>query len=265
MTDRIEEIREKDDLVFEIIKENTPIVIKHLKKTKFPQTAQAIFTLDIGSNFIKNSIFDLCETTDLYGGKILFRSLIEHNLRFNFLFLSWGIDKTDKIGEEYMAFSNAKDEIDLARAYKAVDGIWNEKPNTEPWDDILKDLPNPIYKQYTKKEIEDKAQQYTYKNIIKKMNQLLKGDKPQHFDSKFLQSLIIEYSELSSFVHGGRRASLYLQEVQTKGTLEPELIKLCEMTYLMSTYIKTFSYLFYLQEERQLSNAYLELDKLLNV
>lgn len=165
----IDDIRDRDDLVFNVFKDNHPIVEDYLRITKFPATATALLMLNTSSNFIKNSIFDVCETTDIYSGKILFRSLIDHFLRFNLLFLSWVTEKSDEVGHNYLSICDAKDVIDLMKAYKFVGTIRGVQRPSESDDEILKQFPNPIFQKYSKKEVEQLAQQYTYKNIIKKI------------------------------------------------------------------------------------------------
>jgi hypothetical protein len=259
----IEDIRVQDEFIFNIFKRNFPIVKEHLTKTKYPKTLLAMIILDTGANCLKCSIFDVAENTDLYGAKVLFRSLIEHFLRFNFLYLTCAKEKSDQAGEEYLTFCNAKDELDLAKAYKTVNAMWSSTPNNETWENILKGLQNPLYKNYSKQFIENKVKKYTYKNLIKSINLMINYD-TKDIDPGLLGSIIIAYSELSSFVHGSQFAFRKMEEVITNNTLDSELVEICKMTFMLSSIIKMFSYSLFLNEDSRLTTAFKEIQDLIN-
>lgn len=78
----IEKIRDLDYEIFKELQEYFPKTINSQFKKDFPITSALSSMFDTSGTFIKNSIFDSCEADDYYGAKILFRSLIEHYIRF---------------------------------------------------------------------------------------------------------------------------------------------------------------------------------------
>ena len=84
------------------------------------------------------------------------------------------------------------------------------------------------------------------------------------FSSDFFGKLIVEYSDLSSFVHGGMKS---YQEMMSMNTLEKRLIeyeRICGLAFQMSNSIKLFSLLMYVQTDREdFSLHYLKIDKIL--
>jgi hypothetical protein len=82
--------------------------------------------------------------------------------------------------------------------------------------------------------------------------------------SSFLGHLIVEYSNLSSFVHGGMKSYQEMMKANTEDKRMKEYDRLSGLTFQMSSSIKLFSILMYVQTDRELfSGHYLKLDKIL--
>ena len=74
----IERIRDLDDEIFEEFQQYFSKIKTSKFSKSYPYTKSLIHIFDTSGNFIKNSIFDISETDDYYGIKILYRSIIEH-------------------------------------------------------------------------------------------------------------------------------------------------------------------------------------------
>ena len=112
----IEKIRDLDDEVFEEFKLYLPKITTSSFVKEYPTTNILMNMFDTSGTFIKNSIYDSCETDNYFGTKILYRSLIEHHIRFKYLFVNWGLTKSDKFARDYLEYNDAREILDLIRA-----------------------------------------------------------------------------------------------------------------------------------------------------
>jgi hypothetical protein len=256
----IENIRDLDDEIFEEFQNYFPKTTTSVFSKKFTNTNISIQFIDLSANFIKNSIYDNCETDDYYGMKILYRCLIEHFIRFKYLYINWMLNKNDDFAKEYLEYSDAREVLDLIRAKISEQQLYDPNYKLKDWDIFLKDHPN--FKNKTRKEVEEKTRKYSFKNIIRFLNKELKND--DTFSSDFFGKLIVEYSDLSSFVHGGMKS---YQEMMSMNTLDKRLVeykRICGLAFQMSNSIKLFSLLMYVQTDRKIfSLHYLKIDEIL--
>ncbi len=96
------EIYKKDDALFEILKEvSISSALQCFQRNGFPKIGQVMTSFVAKTNFLKTAIFDLCESDNLYAVNIVFRSLIEHILKAQYVFMKWAEDKSDDVGENY--------------------------------------------------------------------------------------------------------------------------------------------------------------------
>jgi len=258
--DEIERIRELDSEVFEELKEYFPKTFTSNFKKEFSTTMHLVTIFDTGATFIKNSIFDCCETDDYYGAKILYRSLIEHFIRFKFIFINWGKTKSDEFAKNYFECSVAREVIDLVKAMVAEQQLYDSNFKMKEWDEFLKNY--PAFKKKTFKEIEDETRKYTFKNIIKFLND--EFNKGENEMSSFLGKLIIDYSRLSSFVHGGMKSYQEMALADSDEIRQKEYNRICGLTFQISNSIKLFTLLMYAQTDREaFTKHYLKLDEIM--
>ncbi|MCZ4696452.1 hypothetical protein DWB61_17470 [Ancylomarina euxinus] len=256
----IERCRDLDDEVFEEFKEYFPKTVVSDFKKEFPTTCLLVNMFDSSSAFIKNSIFDSCESDDYYGAKVLFRSLIEHFIRFKYLFVNWGLSKSDDFAKNYLDYGNAREVLDLIRAKVSEQQLHDPEFRIKDWDVFLKDHPN--FKNKTRKEVDAETKKYTFKNIIRFLNE--EFNKSDNEMSSFLGQLIIEYSDLSSYVHGGMKSYQTMMTNNSDKKREEEYNRISGLTFQMSNSIKLFSVLMYVQTDREaFSKHYFKIDKLL--
>lgn len=253
--ENIEKIRDLDDEIFICMQEYFPKVIDCNLQKDFPISFILILSFDTSANFIKNGILDNAETDNLYSAKILFRSLIEHYLRFKYIYFQWAKTKSDAEAEKYMIFSFANDEINTVKAKIAEIQLYNPMYKFNSWDDL--------FKKYSKSEIEKESIKYTYKNIIRFIiREMSKSDQKE---SPFLKSIISEYSKLSSYVHGSILAVNETMEFNNEQKRIEEVYRISSLAIQISGTIKLFSLIMFLQNDREkFSDSYLKMDCLLS-
>lgn len=255
-----DKIREHDSEIYDVFVKYTPVTNEILKTIKHPKTGLTLVQFMVKTNFIKEGIFELYESENLYSMSILFRSMIEHFLRFQYIFLRFAKDKNDSIGEDYIVFCSLNEFIEIGKSWKDVSKISGERPVLDPYD-LLKEF-NPDFARYSRKEIENKSHQFRYKNIIKFIHELV-DNRPPLVDTSLLLKLIPKYADLSSFVHGGPNSDKEMMKNISEEVRNKVLLDIIEQTFIMTASVKSFSYLMLYQEDRRLGSAYNEVQSIM--
>ena len=254
----IETIRDLDDQVFEEFKSYFDKIAQSNFSKNFPTTLHLSNFFTISTNFIKNSIFDCAQNDDLFGTKILFRSQIEHYLRFKFVWFNWINNKSDVEAKRYLDFTNAKEILDSIKAEVDAHKLANPNFKIDSWNKFLNQIPS--CKGLSKKEIEEEVQRYTYKSIIRFLKQI---DNKTH-ETTFFSSLVIEYSKLSSFVHGGRGCHNELVKFNDEFDRHQEYLRICGLSFQMAGTVKLFSLLMLVQTDKHhFEKSYLIIDQII--
>ncbi len=227
----LEKVKEKNGRVFEILKESHPIMEKCIKNKKYRETAIAMESFIWHLGLIKNGLFDLCEQDNLYAAKIIYRSFIDHWLKAQYIFSRFSKEKNDDVGMEYMKFYSLNEDVKYGRSLQEITKILNKEISGEDiWDTLFNFKPE--LKEIGKKEIREKAHQFEYKNVINFLiNKTTIG-------RSFVSGIIPEYSELSSFVHGGPNVINYLiKERKNRFNLYKGMIRFSFNMYVINAWM----------------------------
>jgi hypothetical protein len=236
----IEAIRDFDEQVFDIIKGPFADLSSSFSQTQYPKTLSTFLLFVAKVDFIKNAIFDLCSNENIYSSKILYRALIEHMLKFQYLFFRFSQEKSERPVEEYELFSDLAEDVEYTKAWLTVSKIRNGVDTRQDIWEKLREV-KPELARYDKKEIKEKVFQFRYKNVIRYINQILPSD--DRSSELPILKLIPEYSELSSFVHAGPFANRFILRHADETKRQEELLYMCEMAFLIATSVKELSFL----------------------
>jgi hypothetical protein len=236
----IEAIRDIDEQIFDTIEGPLAELSSTFSQTQYQKTLSTFILFVAKVDFIKNAIFDICSNEDIYSAKILYRALIEHMLKFQYLFLRFVQEKSDRPVEEYELFSDLSEDVGYAKAWLSVSKIRNDADPAEDMWEELKKIKQELAS-YSKKEIEEKVSQFRYKNVIAYINNVLLSD--DRSGELPILKLILEYSELSSFVHAGPFANRFVLKHADETKRKQELLHVCEMAFLIATSVKEFTFL----------------------
>jgi hypothetical protein len=222
------------DVIFKIIENYLPNSIKQIKNTKLPFTLKALINLHINGNFIKNGILDLINSDNLYGAKILYRSLIEHFLKSEYIFMKVAIDGNDTVGYDYFNFYDFDECQKYANSCKHSAKLYGiDVEESLDFDILRKQLPET--KNFSKNEIKEKISQFNYRKIISFIINCLDNNKFN--GNTFLIGIIPIFSQLSSFVHGGPFARKEMIKCADPKERDETYINILEMTLLLSSNI----------------------------
>lgn len=173
-----------------------------IRDSSYPFTVAGTIGLMASADSLKLGIIRLAQSENLYGTSVLYRSVIEHFVRFQYLFFRWVEERSDEPGREYDLFSKLSESLATADAVILSERLKGHEIAAEPLE-ILKqrgEAPEGV----SKRQIQAITARWKYRNIIRYItdNQnaaSLRG-------SPLLAHMIPIYAELSSFVHGGKGA-----------------------------------------------------------
>lgn len=212
---KLEALLEIDDMYDEIYTSIIPWFFPIIKDSTIHTSISNLITLNAHLGFLKNALVDLYPTDNVVAMNIIFRSVIDYFLKTQYLFLKCVEQKNDDAAHEFMMNC---DILDSRNERKALEFI---KKNFIPslLIDWSKDLP----------EI---TEHYSYKNIIKYIAEKTKVTEWQWLS--FLVKLLLQYTTLSKFVHGGIGKYWY-QDTELR---QKEMLLLIEIS--MQVCIATF-------------------------
>lgn len=257
----IKKLKKIDGQIFKVDQKLAPYIEWLISESPIPKTAKLFFMYITSSNFIKNSIFDCAESEDVYSVKILFRALLEHYLRFQFLFIEYVITKDDLTSSEYYTVLDISEHINYIKSIQTARSLQNmeEISFSSMWDAMVAEFPQ--YSGYDRFKIEEAAKKFSIKNIIKYIEKHIKVSE----SNITLPDIILEYSELSSFVHGGVYAFENLQSLTDKSKRNNELERVVSLSLQVATAIKLFSLMVFLKYEKEITPIYIDMASLIKM
>ena len=217
------------------VQESLPFVIESLQKTKFQYTGKALASFVPKSGYLINSILFSCKSGDPYSASILFRSLIEHIFRHSYILIKALNDKGDTVGKEYYNSLKANEDLE------SIDKIINYKkivyPEDTQWN--TKGEHNKAIREIAKNFRIEKIFHYLINNNNESSEVIKK------YKKEYLLERLIQYTNMSSSVHGGPFGELALYELQKdKSKLEATLNKFTSESFLLHKSLVETTYLF---------------------
>jgi len=198
--DWLDGIREKNDDYFKTIKKIMPIFSEFMRDCSHKKTFLALLAFHTHLSTLKNALIDLSEENNIYSMKALYRIFLEHWLKGTYIWIRYTKEKNDDVGIEYNSLGRIGEDLKYGNSIKQVSIILNaETKNLDVWDTLCKY--DPKLNKLNKKDITNNIKKFEYKNIAK---YLADNNAP---GGNWISIIIPEYSELSSFVHGGPGAS----------------------------------------------------------
>ncbi|MFC1622784.1 hypothetical protein ACFL16_00120 [Patescibacteria group bacterium] len=196
----IDNVHTKNDEYFEVITEIMPVFLDFVKYCKHKNTILALSAFHTHLSNLKNAIIDTSETNNLYSTKALYRVYLEHWLKGVYILERYTREKNDNVGIEYNNLGKIGEELQYGNSLKAVGAMIDmEAKKLDVWDTLCEF--SPELKKIDKKEIKSNIVKFQYRNIVKYLSD---NNSPV---KDWALIIIPEYSELSSYVHGGASAT----------------------------------------------------------
>lgn len=236
-------VRERDSEIDQTIEEFMPLAVKLTKQGPIPNTFRVFLSFIASTEFIKDGVLDMAETENIYAAKILFRALIEHFLRFQYLWLRVCEEKSDAAAEDYLKQGLFKETLQIARSWKRVAKILGRNSRLtarEAVRDVIKEAAD-----YSNRELEDQASQFEYAKIIEYIFEKMKPGEAEEIP--FLLKIIPNYGDLSCFVHGSQGAMNLMASLEHEGKLMEDVLDAAELASRIAGSVKMLSLLTFFQ------------------
>jgi hypothetical protein len=235
------------------IQESLPFIIESLQKTEFQYTGKALTYFIPKSGYLINSILFSCKSGDPYSASILFRSLIEHSFRHLYIFVKALNDKNDDVGKTY--YNSLKANEDLESVEKIINYKKIVYPEDTQWN--TKGDHNNAIRETAKSFRIEKIFHYLISNNNNEKSEVIK-----RYKKEYLLERLIEYTNMSSSVHGGPFGKLALYELQKdKSKLDAILNKFANESFLLHKSLVETTYLFASLMDEKVDKYYRELSK----
>jgi hypothetical protein len=255
----MKEIYEIEDLLEELAEEIEPhlsLLPKFLSNLK--ETGKSLSIFSMASFFpkiesIRHGIFEVAKIEEFYSLNILFRSLIEHFVKAQYLWMKTLDQKNDEIGIDYWLFGKDQENIDYAKSLQQSYSLIGINLEESPVN-ILKEM-GVISKDTSANQIRKKTDQFKYKSMTHFITESLKSKESGR--APILGTIFPRYAELSSCVHGGP------DSVSTYETGPENLFEIINMSVFASLYIRWSTFILCFQYEKkfeahcQISQKYL--------
>ena len=250
----INELKVIDNEIFQEFEKSTE-KLPELLKGNFKYTSEVCFMYMNTTDFIKMSILENIERENFYCANILYRSLIEHFLRFNYYFFNYALNgKSDEYSRKFRFALEFNDKISIEKSENSLKKIDNEihKSNQE----IIKEIydSNEDYKKFEIDDLTSFSNELSIKNIISFTQENL--SKTELVPSDFFFFFIVQYSKLSSYVHGGMFAHRELIAFSTNKERLRILTVMYGLSLQASTFVKMYSYMILHTHDPEFLNYY---------
>ncbi|ABZ94647.1 Hypothetical protein LBF_2150 [Leptospira biflexa serovar Patoc strain 'Patoc 1 (Ames)'] len=175
---------------------------------------------------IYNTTISLIKNKEFYQCKILYRSLIEHYLKAQYIIFS--LDKDINFSRNYHLYGQIEEFITYLKN-KNIHNFLTKSPLLNEWEEVYKNF--HVINQLNKNQIQSEIQKFNIKTIIKKIAEIFESF-PQIHDH--FEVILESYASCSMFVHASPSAGDYFQD---KNNYEDEeffdLINMVTMPILM--------------------------------
>lgn len=208
------------------IYESLPGIIKNLQETKFQYTGKALVSFIPKCGYLVNSIMISCKNEDVYSASVLFRSLVEHSFRHLYIYVKATNENNDSVGEVY--YKSLKGYEDLKSIQKIINYKKWAYPESSKWD--TKGEHNKALGDVAKDFDIEKIFQY----LVNNNNNDNRGGLVERYKKDYLLERLVEYTNMSSSVHGGPFGEWALYELQKdKGKFKMELDKFANQSFML--------------------------------
>lgn len=187
------------------VQSSLPVIIKSLGKTKFKYTSQALLSFIPKSGYLNSAILELSGNRNVYAAVILSRSIIEYNFRHLYIYVRALNDDSDDVGKRY--YKTLKENEDLESSTKINN--YNKAVYPEKIELNTKGEHNKAIREAGK---EFRIEQIFYYLIANNNNE--KDKIVERFKKEYLLQRLVDYTNLSSGVHGGPFGELVLFNLQ---------------------------------------------------
>ncbi len=238
----IEELLEDMAEMLEPHLEILPVTLSKVKTFEKPLSVFSMTSFLAKIEAIRIGIFEVAKIEEHYSMNILYRSIIEHFIKSQYIWIKTIESDNDEIGIDYWLFGRDQENIDYAKALHQSYSLVGISPEKTPIE-TLKEI-GVISNERSGTQIRKRTEQFSYKNMT---HYIVESTKMKESGSApILSSIFPRYSELSSCVHGGP------ESVGTYGNGPDSMLEIVEMSTFASLHTRWLSFLLLYQYDESM-------------
>lgn len=193
-TNKIENLFSLNNKLAQEIQSSLPTIVKSLEKTKFKYTSKSLLSFIPKSGYLNNSILELSGSKNVYVVAILSRSMIEHSFRHLYICVRAWNDNSDDVGKRYYKTLKGNEDLEsFTKINNYNKAVYPEKTNCN-----TKGEHNKAIRQVGKEFRIEQIFFYLIANNNSEEDEIIK-----RFKKDYLLQRLVDYTNLSSGVHGG--------------------------------------------------------------
>lgn len=221
-----------------------------MNKSKSPWTTKVLWNYVIRFDELFKGIAALSKNSNLYSIKILYRSFIEHWLTEYYLIDISIKKKTDIVSEQFAKHNFVSEYLKFEKAHAEIEAIKKKDKSKVDFVGYISSKYEAMkeFDKSNQQEISKAIEQFSIKNIILYFYKFWDARGDLEFDGSFFLKFIPEYSQLSSFTHGGPYASKLMEVYEQEKKIDEELDKILTISLLGSINIKE-NFILHLMED----------------
>lgn len=225
-------------LILDLTRTDFDNIVNKISTCDFQETMLSVVNIMANIDFMKNGVFSLVKTEDIYSSEILYRCIIEHYIKQEYLVLKYLTTRNNSVGIEYKYFSDIGEQFDFINSVNKQNKLFNKEEVEYDFNEVLS-LRYPEYRNLSKQKVREIKNQFSINNLIKVICELSKNIS----NISEMKDFILDYSILSSFVHGGQNAiNAMLSFSQNENQKQKEKYKIVRQAMNIS-YLSRFNVL----------------------
>jgi DNA polymerase III delta prime subunit len=196
--------QEINERVSKIYIDNIPKLIAWADSKDNAETIKSIIGLANGCHEIKSGILNFINVNNIYCANILFRSLIEHYSKFLMVVYRFSKENNNSVGLDNLIYAKAYEIKSYGNALKLHKNLRGEDDSKVDYSVAIRKFSEDAANKKSE-ELKSASEQFNYRNVVKHFE----SDENNFFKEQLdvFAPMILEYSELSTFVHGGPEAN----------------------------------------------------------
>jgi hypothetical protein len=246
---KLEKIIELNKELSKKVNISLPLIITSLQKTKFQSTGKALISFTARSNSLNNSILNSCINGDIYSAWVTFRPMIEHNFRHLYIYSKALKEDSNSVGSNYYGVLKSSEDLDALNKinnYNNATGLTKTKWNTKGEHNA---------------SIKNDAKEFNIEQIFYYLISNGNSDEIiKTYTKEYLLKRLIDYTNLSSAVHGGPFSDLALEEIyKDQDKLNNLIYKYAEDSFTLHKNLVVTTYLFAYTMDESMKEFYEEI------
>lgn len=217
------------------------------------------------SNLLKG-LMAVGKESNLYCCYVIYRTLLEHFYKSFFLMVNLVDDTSEKASEHYDTHYFISEFLAEELGYLDLEDLQNE---AEKRTDFVQYIQNKFetLKEFDKanqRELSEAIKKFNLKEIVKTLHKKFSENKESKWIADFFAEVLPEYSQLSTYIHGGPYGTKLIRKFDNSDKLESEILRVAGVGFSCFGVAKENLLFAYALSNQELTQFQVEFQKIRN-